>query len=226
MIRILVVEDNSELNKSLCVYLNECGYEATGCLEAEAAFDELYEKTYNLIISDIMMPNIDGYEFAKEVRSTNPDIPILFMTAREDFDSKRRAFNIGIDDYMTKPVNLEELVLRIEALLRRTKINTSQEIVIGNLRLNALERSATYNNEEIVLTTREFNIIFKLLSYPKKTFTRTQLMEEFWDVETMSGPRTVDVYMTKLRDKFSEVSEISIKTVHGMGYKVVINEEK
>ena len=169
-----------------------------------------------------MMPGIDGFEFTRAVRELNEEIPILFMTARDDLASKQRGFRAGIDDYMVKPVDLDELLLRVEALLRRAHIASSKRLVIGALMLDAEEHSAYLNKEEIGLTVREFNLIYKLLSYPKKTFTRSQLMDEFWDSSTSSGPRTVDVYMTKLRDKFSACSDFEIVTVHGLGYKAVL----
>lgn len=222
MFKILVVEDEKDLNQTVCTYLNRNGFEAIGCLSANDAYNEMYGNLFDMIISDIMMPQIDGYEFAKTVREMNQDIPILFMTAREDFESKRKGFGIGIDDYMVKPIDLDELVLRIEALLRRAKIATSRKLSIGNTVLDVEEHSAYVGDEEVVLTVREFNILYKLLSYPKKTFTRSQLMDEFWDVESASGPRVVDVYMTKLRDKFKQCEDFEIVTVHGLGYKAVI----
>ena len=164
---------------------------------------------------------MDGFSFAKTVRERNQEIPILFVTARDDLSAKRLGFQAGIDDYMVKPINLEELVLRIEALLRRAKIAASKRLTIGSLTLDAEERSARCNGEEIPLTVREFNLIYKLLSYPKKAFTRSQLMEEFWDGASDTGSRTVDVYITKLRDKFSACDAFEIVTVHGLGYKTV-----
>jgi len=222
MFKILVVEDDRDLNRSVCSFLNHNGYEAVGCLEAESAYDELYKTTFDLIVSDIMMPGIDGFEFAKTIRSLNSEIPILFMSARDDFASKQRGYRIGIDDYMTKPVDLDELFLRIGALLRRAKIASNRRLEIGGFIIDADERSATLNGEEISLTAREFDLLYKLLSYPKKTFTRTQLMDEFWDVDTRTGTRTVDVYMTKLRSKLSGCDSFEIQTVHGLGYKAVI----
>lgn len=222
MFNILVVEDDGDLNRAVCSFLNKNGYSASGCLNANDAYNEMYGKTFDLVISDIMMPDIDGFEFAKTVRQLNEDIPILFMTARDDFASKQRGYRIGIDDYMVKPIDLDELFLRIGALLRRAKIASSHRLEIGKLTLDADERTAVLDGEEISLTTREFNILYKLLSYPKKTFTRTQLMDEFWDVDSNTAPRAVDVYMTKLRDKFSECDEFEIVTVHGLGYKAVI----
>ena len=222
MFKILIVEDDRDLCRGVCSFLNSNGYEAIGCLCAEDAYDEMYRTTFDCIISDIMMPNIDGFEFAKTVRSLNNDIPILFMTARDDFASKQRGFRIGIDDYMTKPVDLDELLLRIGALLRRAKIASSRRLEIGNFVMDVDERSATLGDEEIALTTREFDLLYKLLSYPKKTFTRTQLMDEFWDVDTQTSTRTVDVYMTKLRAKLAGCESFEILTVHGLGYKAVI----
>ncbi len=223
MFKILVVEDDRELNKTVCSYLNQNGYEAKGCLSADEAYDAMYGGTvFDLIVSDIMMPGTDGFEFAGNVRELNREIPILFMTARDDFASKQRGFKIGIDDYIVKPVDLDELLLRIEALLRRAKIAASKKLTAGSLTLDAEEHSAYLNEEEIPLTVREFNLLYKLLSYPKKTFTRSQLMDEFWDSASSSGPRTVDVYMTKLRDKFSDCDAFEIVTVHGLGYKAVL----
>ena len=222
MFQILVVEDDRDLNRSVCSFLNRSGYEATGCLGAEEAYDEMYKTTFDLIVSDIMMPGIDGFEFVKTVRSLNNEIPILFMTARDDFASKQRGFRVGVDDYMVKPIDLDELFLRIGALLRRAKIASSRRLEIGDFVMDADEHTAYLGGEEISLTTREFNLLYKLLSYPKKTFTRTQLMDEFWDVDTQSGTRTVDVYMTKLRQKLSACQAFEIVTVHGLGYKAVI----
>ncbi len=222
MFKILVVEDDKDLSRTVCAFLNQSGYEAVGCLDANEAYNAMYGNTFDLIVSDIMMPGIDGYEFAKTVRSLNEDIPILFMTARDDFASKQRGYRIGIDDYMVKPIDLDELFLRIGALLRRAKIANSHKLEIGKLTLDMDERTAIYDGDFISLTAREFNILYKLLSYPGKAFTRTQLMDEFWDADTNTAPRAVDVYMTKLRGKFEGCDEFEIKTVHGLGYKAVI----
>jgi DNA-binding response OmpR family regulator len=222
MFKILVVEDDKDLNGTVCSFLNQNGYEAVGSLDANDAYNAMYNNTFDLIVSDIMMPGIDGFEFAKTVRELNEEIPILFMTARDDFASKQRGYRIGVDDYMVKPVDLDEMFLRIGALLRRAKIASSHRLEIGKLVMDADERTAVLNGEEIPLTAREFNILYKLLSYPKKTFTRTQLMDEFWDGDSSSGLRTVDVYMTKLRNKFSSCEDFEIVTVHGLGYKAVL----
>ena len=222
MFRILVVDDDREINRTVCAFLNQNGYEATGCLSADEAYDAVYENVFDLIVSDIMMPDIDGFEFAKEVRSINTEIPILFITARDDFASKQRGYRVGIDDYMVKPIDLDELFLRIGALLRRAKIASSRKLEIGKFVMDADEHTAYLDGEEISLTMREFSILYKLLSYPKKTFTRTQLMDEFWDADTETAPRAVDVYMTKLRQKLSNCDTFEIVTVHGLGYKAVI----
>ena len=222
MFKILVVEDDKDLNKTVCSFLNHSGYEAIGCLNANDAYDALIDNIIDLIVSDIMMPGIDGFEFATNVRELNEDIPILFMTAKDDITSKQRGFRIGVDDYMVKPIDFDELFLRIGALLRRAKIAVNRKLQIGSFVMDADEHTAYLNEEEIVLTNREFSILYKLLSYPKKTFTRTQLMDEFWDADTDTAPRAVDVYMTKLRAKLADCEDFKITTVHGLGYKVVL----
>jgi len=222
MFQILVVEDDRDLNRTVCAFLNSSGYKATGTLSAAQAYDAMYDTVFDLIVSDIMMPGIDGFEFARTVRSLNENIPILFMTARDDFAAKQRGYRIGVDDYMVKPIDLDELFLRIGALLRRAKIAASRKLEIGSFSMDMDERIAMLGDEEINLTNREFNILYKLLSYPKKTFTRQQLMDEFWDADTDTTPRAVDVYMTKLRSKLASCEDFEIKTVHGLGYKAVV----
>lgn len=222
MFKILVVEDDKDLNKTVCSFLNHSGYEAIGCLNANDAYDALTDNMIDLIVSDIMMPGIDGFEFAENVRELNEDIPILFMTAKDDIASKQKGFRIGVDDYMVKPVDFDELFLRIGALLRRAKIASNRKLEIGRFMMDADEHTAYLDGEEISLTNREFSILYKLLSYPKKTFTRMQLMDEFWDADTDTAPRAVDVYMTKLRTKLSDCDDFEIVTVHGLGYKAVL----
>lgn len=222
MIRILVVDDEAKLTQSVCTYLNDSGYEAKGCLSVEAAYDAMYSQLYDLIISDIMMPGTDGFEFAKTVRSLNKTIPILFMSARDDLPAKQKGFDLGIDDYMVKPIDFSELLMRVRALLRRANIEAGRKLAVGNLVLDADALTAAVNDEEIPVTTREFNILYKLLSYPNHTFSRSQLMDEFWGVESDTGLRAVDVYITKLRDKFSVCKDFEIKTVRGLGYKAVV----
>lgn len=222
MIHILVLEDDAKLNQVVCTYLNDSGFAAKGCLDANSAYDELYNSLYDLIISDIMMPGTDGFEFARAVRKVNRHIPILFMSARDDLSAKQKGFQLGIDDYMVKPIDLSELELRVRALLRRANIEAERKIIVGNLVLDADGLTAEVDGEEIPVTTREFNILFKLLSYPKKTFSRAQLMDEFWEMGSDTSLRAVDVYITKLRDKFSGCDGFEIKTVRGLGYKAVL----
>ncbi len=222
MFRILVVEDDRQINRSVCAFLNRNGYQCTGCLRPDEAYDALYENVFDMIISDIMMPEIDGFSFAEAVRTLNQEIPILFVTARDDFAAKQRGYQVGVDDYMVKPIDLNELLLHIGALLRRAKIAAAKVLTVGSFKMDMDEHTAYLRGVEIELTTREFNLLYKLLSYPKKTFTRTQLMDEFWDADTESGCRTVDVYMTKLRSKLAQCDDFEIVTVRGLGYKAVI----
>ena len=223
MLNILVVEDDIKLNQIVCTYLNNNGYNAKGALSANEAYDLMYNALYDLIISDIMMAGIDGFEFTETVREINKTIPILFMTARDDFASKQKGFRVGIDDYMVKPVNMDELVLRVGALLRRANIASEKKLTIGSFIMDADAMSISFDSEEIPVTVREFNILYKLLSYPKKTFSRQQLMDEFWDANNDTTLRAVDVYITKLRDKFSSCEDFKIVTIHGLGYKAVLN---
>lgn len=227
MINILVVEDDVKLNQIVCNYLNDSGYIAKGCLGANEAYDAMYNNMFELIISDIMMPGIDGFEFAESVRQVNKTIPILFMSAKDDLSSKQKGFRLGIDDYMVKPIELDEMILRVRALLRRANIEMSRKLTVGNLELDADALTAVVNrvgskSEEIQVTTREFNILYKLLSYPSKTFSRAQLMDMFWGVDSETSLRAVDVYVTKLRDKFIDCDGFKIVTVRGLGYKAVL----
>ncbi|MDO9491773.1 response regulator transcription factor [Acetobacterium sp.] len=222
MINILVVEDDIKLNYIVCSFLNDNGYHAISCKNGTEAFDRIQEEPVNLIISDIMMPEMDGFEFAAEIRKQDKGIPILFMTARDDITAKQKGYSLGIDDYMVKPIEMDELVLRVSALLRRANIRNERRLEAGSLVLNEEETTAYLNETELPLTVKEFNILFKLLSYPKRTFTRAQLMDEFWGYDTESTPRTVDVSITKLRDKLSECDDVEIVTVRGLGYKAVI----
>jgi DNA-binding response OmpR family regulator len=226
MIRLLIVEDDRNLNKSLYSFFIKNQFEVFSATTVYEAYDILYETSIDLIISDIMMPEIDGFEFADHVRSLNETIPILFISARDDLRAKERGFSIGIDDYMVKPIEFEELLLRVKALLRRAQIIEKKEITVGEFILNKEEYTAKYKGELIRLTTREFDILYKLLSYPNKIFTRAQLMNEFWEIDSESSSRSVDVYMAKIRDKCSRCQEFSIESVRGIGYKVVINDDE
>lgn len=221
MVHVLVVEDDVKLNQIVCASLNAAGYAVHGCLNAKEAFDVLYAGGIDLIVSDIMMPGMDGFELVSYVRSVDKKIPILLMTARDDLAAKQRGFRAGVDDYMVKPIDVDELLLRIEALLRRARIEAEKRLVIGSAVLDAEEMSAYVGGEEVTLTVREFNILYKLLSYPRRTFSRAQLMDEFWNGETSASLRAVDVYITRLREKFSGCEDFKIVTVHGLGYKAV-----
>ena len=190
MVRVLVVEDDARLNQIVCTSLRAAGYEAIGCANAAQATDALHGDGADIIISDIMMPGVDGFEFVSEVRSVNRHIPILLMTALDDMSAKRKGFGAGIDAYMVKPIDVDE-------------------------------RSAYVGGKEITLTVREFDLLYKLLSYPRRTFSRAQLMDEFWDGETSASLRAVDVYITRIRDKMSVSDDFKITTVHGLGYKAV-----
>lgn len=222
MFKILVVEDDKVLNRALCKYLNANEFDAVGCLDVKSAYDAMYEYVFDAIISDIMIPGTDGFEFAETVRNTNADIPIIFMTARDDMVSKKRGYRLGIDDYMVKPIDFDELILHLGALLRRAGIAQSRRLTVGSFSMDISARTASINGKEIGLTVREFNILYKLLSYPSRTFSRQQLMAEFWSADSDSGTRTVDVYMARLRAKCSSCSDFEIVTVHGLGYKAVI----
>ena len=222
MFKILLVDDDRDFSKAVIAYLGRSGYEMDYASTADEAYDKIYAQVYDLILSDIMMPGTDGFQFASHIRAINRNIPLLFISALDDISSKHKGFQLGIDDYMVKPIELDELLLRIKAILRRSGIAQSKRLVIGDTVLDREERSAYVSGVEISLTQREFDIVFKLLSYPKKIFSRQALMDEFWDSETTSSTRTVDVYVTKLRDKFSSSKDFEIQTVHGLGYKAVI----
>ncbi len=222
MARILVVEDDLDLNRILCRTLTNRGYDVTSADNGISALSRTEEQTFDMIITDIMMPKMDGFELADSIRLTNKDIPIIFMTARDDKPSKMLGYSIGIDDYIVKPFDMDILLMKIGAILRRARIEAQNELSVGNFRMNREERSAYIDEEEINLTVREFDILFKLLSYPKKTFTRSALMEEFWDFDSSATSRTVDVYMVKLREKTAAADGFEIQTVHGLGYKLVL----
>lgn len=222
MIRILVAEDDTAMNKLICSMLTEKGYEPLPCFDGAQAISAYENQPVDMVITDVMMPKADGYELAQEVRRQDRHIPILFMTALDDKISQQRGFRSGADDYVTKPFDADILLLRVEALLRRANIERSRELTAGNLRMNKDEHTAYLNGEELPLTVREFDLLFKLLSFPKRTFTRAQLMDEFWDYDSSATSRTVDVYMSKLREKTAACDGFEILTVHGLGYKAVL----
>jgi len=226
MINILVVEDDEKLNKIVCAGIDAHGYRCTGCLKANEAFDKMIDIKFDLIISDIMMPEIDGFKLASLVREQNKNIPILFMSARDDISAKQKGFSIGIDDYIVKPFDMEEMILRIGALLRRANIQNERKLTVGSLTMNADEMTVYLNDKEIPLTVKEFQVLYKLLSNPKIAFTRNQLMDDIWGLETGTTPRSVDVYITSLRDKFSQCNDFEIVTVHRLGYKAILLSDK
>ena len=219
MFQILIVEDDRALNNSIREHLILNGYSAVSAYEADTAFSVLHRQPIDLILSDIMMPEIDGIEFASRVRNLSSTIPILFLTARDDFETKKLSYQTGIDEYLVKPIDLDELVLHIQALLRRSQMASQREISVGNVHLNVDETTLQIDGEDVPITFREFSLLRKFLTNPGKTFTRAQLMDEFWSIDTDSSPRTVDVYMTKLRNKLAKAEGFSIATVYGLGYK-------
>ena len=222
MIKILVAEDDRAINGLVCTYLRENGYDATACYDGEQALAALEEESFSMIISDIMMPKMDGLALAEGVRLTDEKIPILFMTAKDDKPSKLYAYKLGVDDYVVKPFDMDVFMLKVAALLRRAGIEATKILEVGNLIMNAEEHTAYLGGEELPLTVREFDLLFKLLSYPKKTFTRSALMSEFWDYDSSATSRTVDVYMAKIREKTAGCDGFEIVTVHGLGYKAVL----
>ena len=222
MIKILVAEDDRAINGLVCTYLRNKGYAPTACYDGEEALAEMQDNSFSMIISDIMMPKTDGFELAEAVRAVDKQIPILFMTAKDDKPSKLFAYTLGVDDYVVKPFDMDVFMLKVGALLRRAGILEKQSLTVGNLTMNAEEHTAYLGDGELPLTVREFDLLFKLLSYPKKTFTRSALMSEFWDYDSSATSRTVDVYMAKLREKTSACDGFEIVTVHGLGYKAVL----
>ena len=222
MLKILYVEDDKELNTVTTSYLKNNNFEVTSVYNGLDALNEFEEQKFDLVLSDIMMPLCDGFELVKLIREKDKTIPIIFMSAREDKMSKQLGYKIGVDDYITKPYDLDELVFKIQAIARRLNINESNILEIGNFKMDKEEHMAYLNEEELALTVREFDILYKMLSYPKKTFTRSKLMEEFWDYDSSATSRTVDVYMAKLRDKTKVCDDFEIQTVHGLGYKVIL----
>ena len=222
MVKVLVVEDDRALNGLVATCLRDSGYDVKSCYDGVQALDALENAHYSMIISDIMMPRMDGFELAESIRLTDKSTPIIFMSAKDDKPSKLYGYKIGIDDYITKPFDIDVLVMKVAAVLRRAQIENDKTISIGNFTMNADEHTATLDGEDITLTVREFDILFKFLSYPKKTFTRSALMEEFWDYDSSATSRTVDVYIAKIREKTKDATGFEIQTVHGLGYKVVL----
>lgn len=226
MVNILVVEDDLKLNKLFSTVLEINGYHVFSAQDGDKALKILDQEHIDLIISDIMMPNMDGYELTKNLREANYTLPILMVTAKSDFQDKALGFKMGTDDYMVKPIDVNEMVLRVEALLRRAHIVNTRKIEIGNTRLNYDSLSALIDDDEFLLPQKEFLLIYKLLSYPNQIFTRQQLMDEIWGVDSETDERTVDVHINRLRDRFKNSTGFEIATIRGLGYKVVKKNEK
>lgn len=224
MISILLVEDDEKLNKLFYTVLSKQEFNIYSAKDGIEAFDVMENNHVDLIISDIMMPNMDGYEFTESIRKFDVEIPILMITAKDDFNSKQKSFLIGIDDYMVKPIDVNEMILRINALLRRSKIVHDKKQVVGDTVLEYDSLSVTSNDKTIVLPQKEFYLLYKLLSYPNKVFTRNQLMDEIWGVDSPSDLQTIDVHINRLRRHFENNPDFKIVTVRGLGYKVIKNE--
>jgi len=222
MSKILIVEDDKELNELVCSFFENNNYNVVSSFNGKEALEKLEKENFDLILSDIMMPVLDGFSFVEKVRSKDTDIPIIFMTARDDKFSKQLGYKIGVDDYIVKPFDIDELLLKVGAILRRTNIKNNKKIVIGNLTLDAIEHTAYLDDEELSLTVREFDLLFKLLSFPKQTFTRSQLMEEFWDMNTDSGEMTIYTHIHRLRERYENCKYFEIVTLRNLGYKAVI----
>lgn len=222
MFKILVVEDNKNLRKLMTTYLKKNNYETLEAEDGQEALDIIDKNHVDLIISDIMMPNMDGYELAKELRTANYMLPILMVTAKESIDDKREGFLSGVDDYMVKPIDMDEMVLRVGVLLRRANIINQRKLIIKNVVLSYDEYTLTKGNETYQLPQKEFQLLYKLLNFPNKIFTRQDLMDEIWGLESESDLRTVDVHIKRLREKFDKFEEFEIVTIRGVGYKGII----
>ena len=224
MFHILVVEDDAKLRSLFCTVLSGNGYLAIPAKSGEQALELLDSEYVDLIISDIMMPGMDGYELIRRLRDSRYTLPILIITAKERFEDKQRGFLAGTDDYMVKPIDVNEMVLRVGALLKRARIATERRITCGSTLLNYDAMTVTVDGVETLLPQKEFYLLYKLMSYPNKIFTRQQLMDEIWGVDSTTEERTVDVHINRLRERFRDCTDFLILTVRGLGYKVVKNE--
>ena len=222
MFNILVIEDNKNMRKLICATLNQNGYSTFEAEDGEVGLDVLDTTHIDLIICDIMMPNMDGYEFTETLRDGHCETPIIIVTAKEQLEDKKKGFSIGADDYMVKPIDFEELILRIGAILRRSKIVNDHKITIGNTVLDYNSLSVTSNGECNTLPKKEFYLLFKLVSSPDTIFTRRQLLDEIWGMESMADERTVDVHIKRIRERYRDSNDFEIVTVRGLGYKAVI----
>ncbi len=225
MFNILIVEDNADMRELFCTVLADNGYNSIPAKDGIDALDIMDREYIDLIIADIMMPLMDGYELTKSIRDANYELPILIVTAKDQFEDMQKGFRAGSDDYMIKPVNVKELLLRVEALLRRAKISSDKKITVGSTVLDYDALTVTINGKETILPQKEFYLLYKLLSYPNKIFTRQQLMDEIWGMLSESDERTVNTHINRLRDRFSDCEDFEIITVRGLGYKAVKHEE-
>ena len=224
MFHILVVEDDAKLRSLFCTVLTNNGYLALPAESGEKALSLLDSEYVDLIISDIMMSGMDGYELIDHLRTSGFTMPILIITAKERFEDKQRGFQAGTDDYMVKPIDVNEMVLRVGALLKLAKIATEHRIVCQNTILDYDALTVTVNGQETLLPQKEFYLLYKLLSYPNKIFTRQQLMDEIWGLDSTTDERTVDVHVNRLRERFKNCDDFIIMTVRGLGYKAVKTE--
>ena len=221
MFNILVVEDDNKLRKLLCTVLEKNGYSAIEAEDGGKALEILDKEYIDLMISDIMMPTLDGYELIKMLREAKYNLPVLIVTAKQSYKDKQTGFLSGTDDYMVKPIDVNEMVLRVGALLRRAKIANERRLTCGNTVLDYDSLTVFQNETCFVLPQKEFYLLFKLISYPNKIFTRQQLMDEIWGMETETDERTVDVHINRLRERFKGNPDFEIITVRGLGYKAV-----
>ncbi|MFJ5789895.1 response regulator transcription factor [Lysinibacillus sp. NPDC093197] len=221
MFKILIVEDDTNTRKLMCAVLKQNGFEAYGAEDAFVALKLMDKQHVDLVVVDLMMPNMDGYELTRLLRLSWEHLPILMVTAKQEPEDKRKGFLVGTDDYMTKPIDEQEMILRIKALLRRSKIASEHRLSVGQVVLDYDALTVSREDMTITLPQKEFNLLFKLLSYPNMIFTRLQLMDEIWGVESQTDDRTLNVHVNRLRDKFREWPEIEILTVRGLGYKAV-----
>ena len=219
MFSILVVEDDEILNKMICSKLRQESYSVFAAFDGEQALDLLDKEHIDLIISDIMMPNMDGYQLARELRDAAYTIPILMVTAKNQFEDMEKGFRAGTDDYMIKPISMRELVLRVKALLRRAQIANEKKLVVGNTLLDYNALTVKIDEETFEMPPKEFYLLFKLLSNPGKIFTRQELLDEIWGMDTDVDDRTIDSHIKKLRRKFEHSADFEIMTIRGLGYK-------
>ncbi|MRI82195.1 response regulator transcription factor [Fundicoccus ignavus] len=222
MNKILVIEDNENLARIYQSILSKNYFDVFITSDGQQALDLLEKIHVDLIITDVMMPNMDGFEFASLMRDAGFEVPILMITALDSLEDKKRGFKLGIDDYMVKPIDLDEMVLRVEALLRRAKIAHTKQLTVNETILDQSSYNVMFNNQQLTLPQKEFQLLYKLLSYPDKIFTRQQLMDEIWGLDTDTDERTIDVHIKRLRDRFSDNRDFEIVTVRGLGYKAVI----